>query len=634
MKYLISFLFITIICQSNWAQSSMVMAHNKTTIITNPSEGVNTFNTWAVFPSKEKQIRKITMQVTLAYPESIKIAHWDYMDRIKIKTKDSNNESRVFEIGRMLTPYGSNFKEGWSYTWKTDVTDFAPFLRDNVEVAYVHSGYESPDTGWDLTIGFKIDFGPPVAKFIAVQDMWNGNFEYGNPDNNIEKSLIPKEIKKADGSAFGRFRIQHTGHGMDRPSGCSEFCSRWRELTFDDAVVDHRDMWKECSDNPLYPQGGTWIFDRGYWCPGDLQLPDVIDMPLTKPTHTLDLNMEPFVANNISQPKEQITSYFFQYAEPSKTNDVAIEEIISPNNMDNFNRFNPSGFNPKIKIKNLGKHILRTLVITYKTVGFKEKTFRWKGQLPFYEETIITIPDEIQANKGLNTFEVVVSKPNGKIDEWQGDNMLVAEFNDIPTLPSKIVVDFLTNNKPEDNLLFLLNSKNDTVYLKTPKELKPATHYSDTINLAKGKYILKLTDSVGDGLEFWYKTKAGFGRLQLKDIHGNILKAFESDFGNELFYAFQTSDEFVFDPKTPIYSVNIFPRMVKDNLSIYTMGNTSANLKVKITKDGKFIEQHEYENIKDSTTGLNVEHLEEGRYVMEIHMNGEHLMNGRFNKIN
>ena len=95
-------------------------------------------------------------------------------------------------------------------------------------------------------------------------------------------------------------------------------------------VIDHRDMWKDCGDNPLYPQGGTWIFDRAYWCPGDLQVPDIFDIPLSKSAHVLDLNMKPFIANDIKQPREQITSYFFQFAEPNHSNDVAIEDIIAP----------------------------------------------------------------------------------------------------------------------------------------------------------------------------------------------------------------------------------------------------------------------------------------------------------------
>ena len=42
----------------------------------------------------------------------------------------------------MLTLYGSIFGKGWSWKWQVDVTDFAPFLRDSVEVEYNHTGYE------------------------------------------------------------------------------------------------------------------------------------------------------------------------------------------------------------------------------------------------------------------------------------------------------------------------------------------------------------------------------------------------------------------------------------------------------------------------------------------------------------
>ncbi len=583
--------------------------------------------------TKTKEIRQITLNVTLAYPADRAIAHWDYMDRIKIlRTGGKRGENVDFEIGRMLTPYGSNFKEGWSYTWKIDVTDFETFLHDSVEIEYIHTGYESPDLGWDLTVEFKIDFGTSVAKFISVKKMWNGNFQYGNPENPIEESLKPVKIKRAKNASFGRFRIVQTGHGMDKENGCSEFCSRWREFVFDGKVIQHRNLWKDCGENPLYPQGGTWIFDRGNWCPGDLIVPDIIDIPLTKPTHTLDLNMKPFTANNINQPKEQITSYFFQFAKPNHTNDVAIEEIISPNKISNYNRYNPTGFNPRIKIRNLGKEDLKTLEITYKTIGFKEMTFKWKGNLAFYEAAIITLPGEISTKSGTNIFSVVLSSPNGVEDEWDGDNNSESEFESIPTIPSKIVVDFLTNNKPEENSLFIVNSALDTVFMKSPDDLKPAINYLATLELAEGNYFIMLTDTAGDGLEFWFQPEAGYGSLRLKDVDGNLIHLFESDNGNGQFYSFRASNSAKVDTTVSHLSVNIFPRMVTDYLTIYTVTNKTSTLKIRITKDGKYIEQHEYSNIKYSDIGMDVRHLEKGRYVMEIYIDDEHKMNRRFNK--
>ncbi len=634
MKYILALFSLIFFTYITTAQTSTnVVSHNKVTIVTNPKTGTNSFIKWATFPSAKKEIRRITLNVTLAYPADRAIAHWDYMDRIKIlRTGGKTGKNLNYEIGRMLTPYGSNFKEGWSYTWKIDVTDFETFLRDSVEIEYIHSGYESPDLGWDLTINFKIDFGPGIARFISVQKTWDGNFQYGNPENPIENHLTPIKIKREKGAAFGRFRIIQTGHGMDEPNGCSEFCSRWRELVFDGKVVNHRVLWKDCGENPLYPQGGTWIFDRGNWCPGDLIVPDIIDIPLTKKKHTLDLNMKPFTANNIKQPREQITSYFFQFAKPAHTNDVAIEEIITPNNVANYNRYNPTGFDSRITIRNLGNEDLKTLKIAYKTVGFKETTFEWKGNLAFYETAIITLPGIIQANAGTNTFVVSLNEPNGMEDEWNGDNTLESEFESIPSIPSKIIVDFLTNNRPEENAVFIVNSANDTVFIKSGTDLKPATSYSDTLELAEENYYIMLTDTAGDGLEFWFQPEAGYGHLRLKDGSGNLIKLFESDCGNGQFYSFKADNNAVVDTTVEKLAVNIFPRMVKDYLTVYAISNKTSTLKIRITKDGEYIETHEYTKVKDSAIGMDVRHLEKGRYVMEIFVNGEHKMNRRFNK--
>jgi len=610
-----------------------VMTHDKVTIFTDPEHGAKSFIGWGEFPDSGKGIRRIDMQVTLAYPADRAIAHWDYLDRIKILRRGGQKGRRVnFEIGRLLTPYGSNFQPGWSYTWSVDVTDFESFLRDSVEIEYIHTGYESPELGWDLTINFHIDFGPRIAKFISVETLWDGHFNYGNPENDIENSLAPKAISRAAGSAFGRFRIQHTGHGMDSTGGCSEFCRRWREVIVDDQVVDHRDRWKECGDNPLYPQGGTWIFDRGHWCPGYLQAPDIIDVPLTRSQHTVDINMEPFITSDIKQPVEAVTCYFFQFSAPTHSHDVAVEEIMAPNREVPFNRFNPIAFNARIKIRNLGKERLRTAVITYQTAGFAEKTFRWQGDLPFYEDATIKLPGEISARSGLNQFSVTLSEPNGVQDEWPDDNKIEAEFYDVPMLPTRMIIDFLTNNKPEENSLFIVNSSGDTVFMKSPERLKPATHYSDTLALAEGSYFLMLTDSTGDGLEFWFQPESGYGRLRLKDVQGHILHLFESDCGNGEFFAFRCDEDALVDTTAAFLSVNIFPRMVADHLRIYTTTHKPSTLKIRITRDGEYIEEHEYTHIQDSITGMDVSHLKEGRYVMEIYIDGEHRMNRRFNK--
>lgn len=610
-----------------------VITHENQTIYTNPKKGTNSFSAWGVFPGDDYDIRRITMHVTLAYPRDRPIAHWDYLDHIMIRrTGGVKGDTLNYEIGRMLTPYGSNFKEDWSYTWKVDVTDFQAFLRDSVEIEYIHSGYESPDLGWDLSIDFEIVSGRVPAEFRSLEVLWDGSFQYGNPDNGIEKHLHAISIKRKEDSKIGRVRIQHTGHGMDRPSGCSEFCNRWREVILDGRVIDHRDMWKDCGDNPLYPQGGTWIFDRAYWCPGDLQKPDIIDFPLKSNQHNIDLDMKPFKANDLNQPREVITAYLFQFSDPAHKYDAAIEEIMAPSMHLNFNRINPAGFEPRIRIRNLGKEELKSLKIVYGTKGFEKKSYTWNGNLAFWEEAELILPGEIDAHPGMNTFEVLLTEPNGKKDEWEKDNFMTSVFEDVPALPTIFVVDFLTNYRPEENSLFIVNSLSDTVYRRNAISLDSARNYIDTLHLKEGKYKLELTDEAGDGLEFWFLPQTGYGRLRLKDMHDNIIQLFESDCGNGQVYYFRCDENASVDTISPYLSVNIFPRMVKDYLTVYTCTNKASKLKLRIMKDGAFIEEHVYTGIKDSTTGMDVRHLDPGRYVMEVYIDEEHKMNRRFNK--
>ena len=176
----------------------------------------------------------------------------------------------------------------------------------------------------------------------------------------------------------------------------------------------------------------------------------------------------------------------------------------------------------------------------------------------------------------MNTFSVVLTEPNGFEDEWNGDNSMESEFYDIPTIPSKFVVDFMTNKKPEENTLFIVNSSNDTLYMKSPNILQPDTTYTDTLELAEGNYFLQLTDTAGTGLEFWFMAQQGYGRLRLKDTEGNLIQLFESDCGNGIFYGFRTDKDAKVDTTIAHLSVNIFPRMVRDYATIYTTTNKAS----------------------------------------------------------
>lgn len=618
-----------------WGQGSNarhVVTHDRTTVVCDASTGAKSYVKWGVFPSADVPVRNIKMQVTLGSPDSILTAHWDYLDHITLRRKGGiNGKSLDYELGRMLTPYGSIFDKGWSWKWEVDVTDFSPFLRDSVEVEYTHTGYEATTVGWALTIDFEIVEGPPVVIPMGMTPLWNKGYKYGDPKEAFEDNALPVSYESKPGAAISRIRIQHTGHGMDKPKGCSEFCSRWRDLKMDGRVVDHRNMWKDCGANPLYPQGGTWIFDRAYWCPGDLQVPDVIDV-FTKPgKHEVAIAMEPYVATDNIQANESISSYLFQYSAPVNKVDVAVDKIMVPTTEQQYTRLNPANFNPRLVIRNLGSQALRSVMITYGTDGFPKKQYQWKGDLAFNQTAAIVLPGDIEMKTGKNSYTVLLSKPNGKKDAWTGDNQLTSSFVSPESFPTDFVLQFQTNQKPKDNAVILMGGA-DTVFYKGPQQLEAGTLYRDTIHLKEGKYEMFLTDSAGDGLEFWFEPQNGDGYLRLFDLKGNLIHAFESDCGNGEKFSFNASSSFVADTTKPLYAFSLHPRFVSDKTELSVVANKPTKMLVQITVDGAVWQKHEYRDVKHGTFAYSFDNMPKGRIVLEVFMDGVSRFKGRLNK--
>ena len=613
--------------------STTVTSHDHITIVCNPARGVNHFPSWGVFPAKTEQVRRVFMDVSLGHPDSIKIAHWDYLDHITIRRVGGvQGDSLNLELGRMLTPYGSNFKEDWEWTWRVDVTDYADILRDSVEIEYLHSGYEGKEVGWDLTIDFEITMGDPVADFVAYQEIYAGSFAYGNPEKPISESLAPVEVEMNENADFARFRIQHTGHGMDAPKYCSEFCTRWREVLVDQEVIDHRDMWKECGDNNLYPQGGTWIFDRAYWCPGDLQKADLIDFPITKKKHVVDFEIEPYTASDRIQANESINAVLFQFKNPNKQFDAAIEQILVPNAAPELNRLNPSCFDSRIVIRNLGSETLQSLTIYYGTEGFETKSFNWTGELDFYQEEMILLPGMIDFNFGENVFFVELNEPNGEDDQWEADNSLTVDFDSPKEMPEQMVLTYKSNNDPDDNTIQIFDAAKQVIYERTAEMTKANTLYTDTLNLPDGNYRIALQDTAHNGLEFWFMPQHGFGYMYLSDLDGNILHRFESDCGVGEQLDFTTELEPKIDTTVEQSFFILHPRRIRTETQLMVYLEKPSEGIINVLKDGNTVKAFPFEDVKNKTFDLKLDDIEDGRYVIELFVEGESKLKQRISK--
>jgi hypothetical protein len=387
----------------------------------------------------------------------------------------------------------------------------------------------------------------------------------------------------------------------------------------------------DCGDNPLYPQAGTWIFDRANWCPGYLLQPDEVEFKLGPgEDYTVDVDMEPYETEDPSA-NEFLIAYVMEYAKINSANDATLVDIISPSDKKIYSRRKQSGALPVIKIKNNGKDNLKSLLVEYRLEGDKTKKFKWKGDLPYGESALLTLPEEIYTDEESAIFYVELKNPNGKRDGFNADNVKRSVYTRPHIVPQTSVIYFKTNNKPGQNSYRVTDSFGKIMFKKDSLELMPNTVYRDTLNLPKGNYTFTVEDTAGDGLEFWYKAKDGRGDVKLLDTLGRALKHFDPDFGSHIIYNFRV------DPKLSYFldnkpAVSMFPARTDGPVTLYYFSNTPNKVEVLIVQqddESKIAETHTYLNLDKGTFTYDLSYLPKMRYYLKVMVDGKEVFKNR-----
>lgn len=603
-----------------------IITHNKTKVVTDPSKGFNAYKSWSLFPSEDIKFRKAILYVTYQCPDSQRCGEWDYIDNIYLRRKGSVNDTALdIELARMISPYGSRFTPDWKFTWKTDITDFSFLLHDSIEIEFNHTGYESnTDRGWLITLDFELTEGTPVMEILGYEKLWTGSFPYGDGKDDIENYLMPVNFENRYAADIARLRIIQTGHGMDDFENCAEFCNKYRNIYFDGELIDHKQIWRECSDNPLYPQAGTWIFDRANWCPGSVVSPDIYDQKLNHINeHTLNIDMEPYINPNKPSANYVFSSYLFYYRKSQSDKDVSIEEITSPGKDDMNLRKNPVCKFPVIKIKNNGNDLLTELKINYGIEGEEEKSFIWTGKLECAGVTEITLPEVYSQIDEQREFKVTVSEPNGQEDEYKIDNTLTAMVDLPPVFDPEFIIIIKTNNEASHNFYQLVNERGIVFNKNKTGSLENNKIYRDTVRLSRGCYEFVFGDTANDGLDFWFNPEGGYGYVRITDLNGKLIKAFNSDFGNEIRQQFIVSGSpGMRGGNTPI--LNIFPIRNQGKFFCDIFLNEKQNITLQITTEDKkeIVYRKKMKKFKEGTVDIDISKQTDGYYYVNVMAGG------------
>ena len=460
------------------------------------------------------------------------------------------------ELMSFVTPYGINLNFGpKGKVWEFDVTDFVNQLRGKKRISIERGGeYQE-----DLDIRFVFYEGVPARKVLSLIQIWPVTHS-ANAQILQERVYEPRSIQMHPLSASWKVRSAVTGHGQE-----GEFIPRqhWMNVNYGTTTQFAWQVWKGCGLNPVYPQGGTWIYDRAGWCPGaptDVQEFDLSGLPTPGANILFDYGMEAAGGDSRYIASHQLV----QYAAPSRLHDAAIEEVRSPGDRVEFSRRNPACMNPNIRITNHGSETLTSLSIHFGLLGGQEQTYQWSGSLPFMKSTEVNLPmPNLGTQPGI--FQVRLSSPNGLSDEFSLNDTLRSAYGAPLLVPGRLIMELKTNVSPGENSWELRNSNGEVVAMGS--NFLNNTTYRDTFDLPAGCYEFQLLDEAQDGLSWWANTSQGNGSLRFRNGANGIIKTFNPDFGGEIY------QQFVVDPtlsvsgsESRMMDLLLFPNPVKDEL--------------------------------------------------------------------
>lgn len=627
MKKLILLLtsFATLNIYASAQEKISVKTHDKDLVTTRRNDNKK----WGVFPSKDEQVRKIVMKVTMGTPvqDTMRCADWDYSDPIYInRVGGVNGKDLKYEIGRMLTPYGGANAKGWEFQWEVDVTDFASILRDSVEINYTHNGGEpGHDRGWAITVDFEITKGTPILEPVKIHKVYNDVYPYGNPKDDIENHLTPYKFKATPQTSIVRSRIIQTGHGMDRPDNCAEFCSKWRDMLWNGKAIKRTQLWKNCSDNALYPQAGTWLIDRANWCPGDLIEPDTYEFYVKgNSANSYDLNMEPYVS--MGTAGQQISAYLIEYKTGKNSRDVEVYDIVAPSTKQFWGRYNPTTTTPIVIVRNNTSKTVKNLEFEYGVEGNLQNKETWKGEIKPFSKAQITLTSPIDNNGKAGKFKATVTKVNGSTDQYTQDNSLTVPFEAVPQHKGDITVVFEPNKTSDkENFYYIVDKNGNKVFEKKLGEITDVTKtYIDEINLKNGDYEFRFFDTEGDGLEFWYNRKSGNGQIYLLNSKGDLVRYFNPDFGDDIRYAFSVDKSLTkenLDP-IPVFWLPETATTGKFQINLIT-NNKSDKMNIKVVNYDSVVESSfTILPPADGVIEMDITNYPTGRHFVIIEQNG------------
>jgi hypothetical protein len=304
------------------------------------------------------------------------------------------------------------------------------------------------------------------------------------------------------------------------------------------------------------------------------------------------------------------------YFDPSDY-DVALSEI---KDADGINCSDQAY--PVVTIRNNGSQTLNSATITFNYNSGSNQVINWTGSLTTFQSEDIALPVFNSVN-GTNTLDVLVSDPNGQVDEDLSNNGANTSY--IAVIEGETVLMELTLDCYAEETSWRIEDSNGDVWYSGGGYQNPGNTtelVSESFCLLEGCYELIIDDTYGDGLNGSSFNGCDYdGSMELRRASNGALLAeiteADSDFGNSIALPFCAEN-----------TANIDEESLENNISIYpnpSNGQFQVNVNLEgqkvitlIDYTGKVIDQKES---NDEVFKFNASHVSSGVYIVQIKTN-------------
>ena len=608
-------LLILIVTGSIFAQDTLVVdAHTSTQMVWH----VN-YDKKAYFPTEGKTYRKIYMYFTLGCADG-GCSGWDYDVLTQILHNTGRIDSAVqnldttsteplivdttwrvydvmepYELGRLITPYGTymrdnsnGFNNDWTHTFKYDVTDYISLLKDSVIIRAKYNGWSA---GFSADIKFEFIEGTPQREVIALQNIYAQGGGYNNTEQ-FERDVIPaKTFKIPEGTKSAQAKVLVTGHGNNSGSNCGEFCDKDYYFSVNGSKEFTHRMWREdCGAVPVRPQGGTYLYPRANWCPGDKVAEQRWELTpfMSGDSITLDMDIEAYTNQaGGGGSSHNISSTVFFYGEDKYAFDAELNTIMAPSTESEFMNYNPSCGEVIVVIKNNSRTPLTYSKIEYGPEGGKMRIEEWTGNLAFEQMDTVYLPAPYWTgiDAGHTKFIAKLITPNRSYsDDNPANDMYISDIELAPRW-EPIRVLFRSNGQPQENKITITNEKGEVVW--ELGDFDPNTTYDENLTLPEGCYQFLLTDENEDGLDWWVYRQTGQntrtgGSMRIFKQSGGLY-ATAVDFGREFRANFIVGKMDVQEaPIQGATSFDVFPNPTEGKVSVLIPAFNEGTVKIEV----------------------------------------------------